>query len=407
MLAKITTFRSINIVIKRWLLLILLPLAIVATATQTPENNINNIAEAVENESISTSADPHDLARINRAAGAIMGVLVGDALGLGTHWYYDMDALHREHGTWVDHYVDPKPDGDHRFANVSRFRYEQGLRAGDISQTGQVYTLLLESLQEKKQLVNDDFFQRLDTLYATLSGEPFSGRYTDSLHRILLKYRARGIGWDNMHSFVPTNDTSDGALLLVPLAATISDPELFAREADQLLRVFYRDDFVRGNHIVYGLVIQALINGITVDELEDYLRPMARHPAIAPIVGGFDRFITPVNGSIARRPELVSIPEPKYVSHLFGMDCQVMHLLPAAYYLMYRFPNDFEMATLSASNGGGNNMARAALTGAIAGAINGISNIPQRLLKDLRNGDELEKLAREVASQNHQEADRE
>ena len=401
MLAKITTFRSINSVIKRWLLLILLPLATIATATRTPENNM---AEAVGNESISTSADPHDLARINRAAGAIMGVLIGDALGLGTHWYYDMDALHREHGTWVDHYVDPKPDGDHRFANVSRFRYEQGLRAGDVSQTGQIYTLLLESLHEKKQLVGDDFFQRLDTLYATLSGEPFSGRYTDSLHRILLKYRARGIGWDNMHSFVPTNDTSDGALLLVPLAATISDPELFAHEADQLLQVFYRDHFVRGNHIVYGLVIQALINGITVDELEDYLRSMARHPAIAPVVGGFDRFITPVNGSIARRPDLVSIPEPKYVSHLFGMDCQVMHLLPAAYYLMYRFPNDFEMATLSASNGGGNNMARAALTGAIAGAINGISNIPQRLLKELRNGNELENLAREVASQNHQEA---
>ena len=399
MLARITSSGK-NIVIKRWLILILctLPLATVTTATQTPENNI---AEAVEKESIRSSEFPLDVARINRAAGAVMGVLIGDALGLGTHWYYDMDALHREHGSWVDHYVDPRPDGDHEFAKVSRFRYQQGLRAGDLSQTGQVYTLLLESLSEKKHLVSADFFQRLDSLYATLNGEPFSGRYTESLHRALLQSRARGIDWDDPE-IVPAVDSSDGALLLVPLAATISDPEYFAREADQLLRVFYRDHFIRGNHIVYGLVIQGLINGIAVDELEDYLKSLARHPALARIVGNFDRFITPVNGSIAHRPDLVSISHPKYVSHIFGMDCQVMHLLPAAYYLMYRFPNDFEMATLSASNGGGNNMARAALTGAIAGAMNGISGIPQRLLQELRSGEELENLVWKIVSQTRQ-----
>ena len=393
------TITGINIVIKRWLVLILcsLNLTTVTAATQTSENNM---AEAVAKESVSTIEDPHDLARINRAAGAIMGVLIGDALGLGTHWYYDMDALHREHGTWVDHYVDPKPDGNHRFASVSRLRYEQGLRAGDLSQTGQIYTMLLESLQEKKHLLPADFFQRLDTLYATLNGEPFSGRYTESLHRALLRSRARGIDWEDPE-IAPAVDSSDGALLLVPLAASISDPEYFAHEADLLLRVFYRDNFIKGNHIVYGLVIQGLINGITVNEMENYLNSLARHPAIAQIVGGFDRFITPINGNIAQRPDLVSIPEPKYVSHIFGMDCQVMHLLPAAYYLMYRFPNDFEMATLSASNGGGNNMARAALTGAIAGAINGISSIPQRLLTELRDGDQLENLAWEIASQNH------
>ena len=169
MLARTTIFTGINIVIKRWLVLILctLNLTTVAAATQTSENNAT---AAVANESV--REQPHDLARINRAAGAIMGVLIGDALGLGTHWYYDLDALHREHGTWVDHYVDPKPDGDHQFASVSRLRYEQGLRAGDLSQTGQVYTLLLESLQEKKHLLPADFFQRLDTLYAITARSP-------------------------------------------------------------------------------------------------------------------------------------------------------------------------------------------------------------------------------------------
>ena len=379
--------------IKRWLIpaLFTLTMATLATANQTPENNV---AEA-ENNAVT---NPSVQARSDRAAGAIMGVLIGDALGLGTQWYYDLDALHREHGSWVDHYVDPKPDGDHRFASVSRLRYEQGLRAGDLSQTGQIFTLLLQSLHENGRLVPTDFFHRLDALYATLNGEPFSGRYTESTHRALLQSRARGIAWDDP-DIAPAEDSSDGALLLVPLAAMIADPEQFAREAERLLRTFYRDDFIRGNHIVYGLVIQGLINGLTVDQLDDHLKTLARRPALTQIIGGYDRFLSPVKGSIARRPDLVSIPHPKYVSHIFGMDCQVMNLLPAAYYLMYRFPNDFEMATLSASNGGGNNMARAALTGAIAGALNGISAIPEHLLKGLREGEELESLAREIASE--------
>ncbi|MEX1326168.1 MAG: ADP-ribosylglycohydrolase family protein [Desulfobacterales bacterium] len=29
----------------------------------------------------------------DRAVGAIMGTFVGDALGVGPHWYYDLDQL--------------------------------------------------------------------------------------------------------------------------------------------------------------------------------------------------------------------------------------------------------------------------------------------------------------------------
>lgn len=29
----------------------------------------------------------------DRANGAIMGAFIGDALGLGPHWYYDLDEL--------------------------------------------------------------------------------------------------------------------------------------------------------------------------------------------------------------------------------------------------------------------------------------------------------------------------
>ena len=55
-----------------------------------------------------------------RAAGAIMGTLIGDALGVGPHWYYDMDQLQKDYGEWIDDYTTPKAG-----------RYHAGLAAGE------------------------------------------------------------------------------------------------------------------------------------------------------------------------------------------------------------------------------------------------------------------------------------
>jgi len=57
----------------------------------------------------------------DRAAGAVLGALIGDALGLGPHWYYDLAELRKEYGDWIDDYVDPKPG-----------RYHAGMQAGEI-----------------------------------------------------------------------------------------------------------------------------------------------------------------------------------------------------------------------------------------------------------------------------------
>ena len=89
--------------------------------------------------------------------------------------------------------------------------------------------------------------------------------------------------------------------------------------------------------------------------------------------------------------------EPAWkVSIVYGMPCAIYHQLPAAYYLAARFPDDFEQAVLHAVNGGGQNQARAILTGALAGAQVGLSGIPQRFLDGLENASELTALARQL-----------
>ena len=116
------------------------------------------------------------------------------------------------------------------------------------------------------------------------------------------------------------------------------------------------------------------------------------------IVGSFDTFLTPTYGAVAlpgREPggfgapppgAMVAIEPPKLCSLLFGLDCQLTHVLPAAYYLGHRYPDSFENAVLSAANGGGQNVARAAMTGALSGAAAGLSEIPARFVDGLCGG---------------------
>ena len=95
-------------------------------------------------------------------------------------------------------------------------------------------------------------------------------------------------------------------------------------------------------------------------------------------------------------PEIRIEPAWK-VSIVYGMPCAIYHQLPAAYYLAARFHNDFESAVLHAVNGGGQNQARAILTGALVGAQVGPKRMPKRLIDGLENNEELLQLSSRVA----------
>ncbi len=87
----------------------------------------------------------------DRAAGAIIGALIGDALGLGCHWYYNLDELHKDYGTWISDYTTPKPD-----------RYHGGMSAGELSQSGIILVMMLRSILATGQYNADNFTQALD-----------------------------------------------------------------------------------------------------------------------------------------------------------------------------------------------------------------------------------------------------
>ena len=338
---------------------------------------------------------PADVSKKDRIMGAIMGVLIGDALGVGSHWYYDLDNLKKDFGPWISDYSDPKTDSSGQFAEVHQHRYEKGTRAGDVSQTGQLIIMLLESVAEKGTYDRSDFSSRIDKFFETIDGTSYSGLYTDQAVRETWKHRQEGTGWDDPK--VGSNSiTSEAAQMNAILAALYwKDPLQMAKEANRNTKLFYHSDFTITHSVSYAMVVSGLIKGVPLEELTEYITSFDRE-TISQYAPYFDSRIQVETGETAWDPK-ISFDPPHLVTKVYGLHCEIQQMLPAAYYFIHRFPDDFEMAVLSAINGGGNNMARAALTGGMSGAMVGLKGIPERFIKGLKDHKRILKLAEKVA----------
>ena len=342
-----------------------------------------------------------EISRRDRIAGAILGTLIGDALGVGPHWYYDQEKLKEDYGSWIDDYKAPLP---HRF--------HSGLKAGESSQTGQVVTMLLESVSSAGDYDEKDFTGKMDGFLARLDGSPQGGRYTDQAMRDVWRARNEGVPWSRAGSF---SDTAEAAIRTPVLAARyIGDFKKAAESIIDNIRLTHRDPFISGQSAAFGLIVHALIRGETLPEVAGAVSRWAKKDDVSleiPLAqefrgkdgtiftqaSFFDSVLQPSWSREAARDERISIMPAHAVCRLFGLACTLGFLLPAAYYFASRYENDFEMAVLSAINGGGNNMARAALTGALSGAIVGFKAIPERFISGLTDNDRLIKMANKIA----------
>src|SRR6187455_247341 len=271
----------------------------------------------------------------DRAAGAIMGAFIGDALGLGPHWYYDLAALRRDYGDWITTYADPKPG-----------RYHSGLKAGQLSQNGVILRLMLRSLIERGSYEETDFCRRMDEeILPSLNGMPVNGPGGYTQQSIRDAWRKR------VQQNLPWGQTGGQADTTEAIGRTLA------------LAVRY-----------------------------------AFHPQESGHFVSPDALLTPSYVAAAAVDPDVRIEPAWKVSIVYGMTCAIYHQLPAAYHLTARFPNDFESAVLHAVNGGGENQSRAMLTGALVGAQTGLSGIPRRFLDGLDEGETLQQCAMNLAS---------
>lgn len=349
----------------------------------------------------------------DRIVGALMGAFIGDALALGPHWYYDLDELRANYSPWISDYTDPRPG-----------RYHSGMKAGQSSQAGLLLALTLRSLVAQGRYDEADFCRRMDEDFLPLiDGKPMSGPggYTSQSIRHAWQLRVgQGLPWGQVGGNADTTEAAERALAIAIRYAL--QPEQLATAVKQNTLLTQTDGTVVAMTVAYCAVLGMLVEGHKLDadisgklmaRVMDGRLPFhavttgklqAPKPGTAapPSVGLFpspDALLTPSNVAVAAHDPDIRIEPAWKVSLVYGMPCAVYHQFPAAYYLAARFADDFEQAVLNAVNGGGQNQARAILTGALVGAQTGLSGIPERFLTGLENAQSLLQDAHHLADQ--------
>lgn len=336
-----------------------------------------------------------------------MGALIGDALGLGCHWYYNLDELHQDYGPWISGYTTPKPG-----------RYHSGMHAGQLSQTGLILVMLLRSVVEHGEYLENDFTRRLDQeLFPLLDGTPACGPggYTNQSIREAWRRRVeQHKPWQETGGHADTSESAERAIALAARYAT--QPGRVAETVSSNCRITQSDNAIIAMSTAYNCVLSLLVSGEKLTPaISDKLMQLvqcgelpfhtvtgknftAPHPGDPdpPRAGRFsspDALLTPHYAALAAIDPGIQIEPAWKAAIVYGMPCAIYHQLPAAYYLATRFASDFESAVLHAINGGGQNMSRAMLTGALVGAQVGLSGIPRRFIDGLEHGQELQVLA--------------
>lgn len=365
----------------------------------------------------------------DRALGALMGAFVGEALGVGPHWYYDLEQLVADYGPWIDTYTYPKPG-----------RYHVGLEPGAPSQSGILLEMTLRSLVDCGDYDEADFCRRLDTeLFPELDGTSMSGPggYTSQSIRDAWRKRVQeGRAWGSFGSDVDNTEAAE-RIIAIAVRYALNLPRLaWAVTANTALT--QTSSHVIATTTTFGAVLGMLVEGHRFDaEISDKLMGRIKadkriscfnsavqpphtaaqgrlevqihtdcQPCMETFFPSHDALVTPSGVAKAAHDPGVRIEPASKVGMLYGLPCAVHHQFPAAYYLAARFQDDFESAVLHALNAGGQNQARAMLTGALSGAMVGLSGIPRRFIDGLERAEVLLALAERLVGDMESRAQR-
>jgi len=332
----------------------------------------------------------------NRIKGALIGAFIGDALAVGCHWYYDLNQMREECGEWVDDY-----------SKAKKGHYHEHQNAGDSSQSGYILMLIMESLIANEGYNQENFCETLETkLFPKIDGTAMGGTggYTSQSIREVYYKRKQGLNWDEVATDVDNTEALERNIAIALVYAFNEDR--LATHIYNNTKLTQKDEMLLAQTVAFGAVLSQLIQGKKLDEkLSSKLMVLVKTKKLpfhsvtsdnlsAPKgeekkrktsinLSSPDALLTPSYIAQASNDEGIQIDPAWKVSLVYGMPCAIYHILPACYYLGARFKNDFELGVLHALNGGGQNMARAMLTGTLIGAQVGFDNIPQRFIDGL------------------------
>lgn len=291
----------------------------------------------------------------SRIEGAILGFAIGDALGMANEYKASPFRI-----------TDFQP------------HITKGLKPGQWTDDTQTMLCVLDSIISNESVRLEDVAKRLSGWYTSGRARSVGHATRQALERLMtgVSYRKSGEKGDRSEG--------NGALpRVLPYSLFYNRTEQPPRcELKNILKITHDNKHVYQVGQLLDYSVRSLMNGQHPQELADDLFANSNKK--------FKRKISEM------RYGLNELYPEQYIEQVIGNGGHAISTFISSLYCFLRAPNDFKTAVLTAVNSGGDTDSRGALTGALSGAYNGISNIPEHWVNKVEQGAALQARAKKL-----------
>jgi ADP-ribosylglycohydrolase len=338
--------------------------------------------------------------------------MIGDALSMPVHWYYDPSLIVRDFGKIVD-FQAPKErhpgsimalsntggagrggqegsiigdvinHGKKQYWGKQGVHYHRGMAAGENTLNAVVARLALRTVVAEGAFSPPSFLRDYVTFMRTPGSH--NDTYAETYHRMFFKNLVAGRKPEACADDDGHNVASMGGFVLLPVPALLAaagaapDAEraVSAAKSAAVAQMYltHNSKQLQGFAEVYAELLARVLLGA---DLRQSVAAAARRC-------GFD--VAQLVASTGAAPD-TSVVGPK-----FSSACYIQDSLPALLFLAYRYADSPERALIANTNVGGENCHRGAALGALMGAAHGPAAWPERWVARLAAADEIKREA--------------
>lgn len=319
-----------------------------------------------------------------RAAGAIYGMFIGDALAMPVHWYYNTRALKNDYGVVTDYLTprNPHPDSilwrssytpQNKNADILHdqvkywgqrgIHYHQFLKAGENTLNLRLAGELLLMLKKQKHYSEERWLEHLVD-YMTTPGRHNDTYVEEYLRYFFIKY---GQGYELMACGRKDENHIGGLSLMLPLLMVfgLNIEYALSTALSHLALTHGGPSMIPGGKMIAKIILD-ILHGISLVQAIDA------------------RFSDGNNGATESSfGSLIEFPDETVVGKHFSSACYMNHAIPATLYLAVKYCKDPEAGLIANTMCGGDNAGRGAVLGALFGAQGGLSCWPERWINGL------------------------
>ncbi len=281
---------------------------------------------------------------------ALWGSFVADALCMGPHWVYDMDAL-QETYVPITGYTEP-----------TVMEYHAGRQPGELTHLGDQALLLLDSIEQR-----DGFDKAGWAADWRACFEEYTG-YHDAATKQTLRHLQAGDAVDDAGS--DSTELAGASRIAAVVYYYWDTPAEMLRAAREQTDVTHHTTIIveAASFIVHA--IEAIKAG---------QEPVA---ALRTAAGAQEYTELPASEWVEKGIAAADVDSTEAIGE-FGRACDIRFSFPSVAQLIARHGDDFRAAQIANAEAGGDSAARGLMLGLVLGAYHGMDVIPEEWLSGL------------------------